>query len=73
VRVLRLLDACAKSMPSSSPKSQDKKGRATLFCPQRAPQTKEQPMPDIMHLIKIRAAPEQVYQALTTAEGIRNW
>jgi uncharacterized protein YndB with AHSA1/START domain len=30
-------------------------------------------MPDIMHLIKIHASPEQVYQAPTTAEGIRNW
>lgn len=29
-------------------------------------------MPDIMHLIKIHASPERVYQALTTAEGIRN-
>jgi uncharacterized protein YndB with AHSA1/START domain len=30
-------------------------------------------MPDIMHLIKIKASPERVYTALTTAEGIRNW
>ena len=30
-------------------------------------------MPDIMHLIKINASSERVYQALTTAEGIRNW
>ncbi len=30
-------------------------------------------MPDIMHLIKIAASPERVYQALVTAEGIRNW
>jgi len=30
-------------------------------------------MPDIMHLIKIRVSPERVYEALTTAEGIRNW
>ena len=30
-------------------------------------------MPDIMHLLKIKATPERVYQALTTAEGIRNW
>jgi uncharacterized protein YndB with AHSA1/START domain len=30
-------------------------------------------MPDIMHLIKIRASPEQVYRALTTPEAIRNW
>jgi uncharacterized protein YndB with AHSA1/START domain len=30
-------------------------------------------MPDIMHLIKIHASAERVYQALTTAEGIRNW
>lgn len=30
-------------------------------------------MPDIMHLIKINASPERVYEALTTAEGISNW
>ena len=30
-------------------------------------------MPDIMHLIKIPAPPDRVYQALTTSEGIRNW
>ena len=30
-------------------------------------------MPDIMHLVRIRATPESVYRALTTAEGIRNW
>lgn len=30
-------------------------------------------MPDIMHLINIHTPPERVYQALTTAEGIRNW
>ena len=30
-------------------------------------------MPDIMHLVTIQAPPERVYQALTTAEGIRNW
>lgn len=30
-------------------------------------------MPDIMHLLKIKATPEQVYDALTTPEGIRNW
>jgi uncharacterized protein YndB with AHSA1/START domain len=30
-------------------------------------------MPDILHLVKIRASPERVYEALTTAEGIRNW
>jgi uncharacterized protein YndB with AHSA1/START domain len=30
-------------------------------------------MPDIMHLIKINASAEQVYRALTTSEGIRNW
>jgi uncharacterized protein YndB with AHSA1/START domain len=28
---------------------------------------------DILHLIKFRAAPEQVYAALTTAEGVRSW
>src|SRR5690349_18779223 len=32
-----------------------------------------QRMPEIMHLIKIRAAQDKVYQALATAEGIRNW
>ena len=30
-------------------------------------------MPDIMHRIKIPALPERVYQALTTADGIRSW
>ena len=30
-------------------------------------------MPDIMHVVKIHASPEQVYEALTTDEGIRNW
>ena len=30
-------------------------------------------MPDIMHLVKIHTSPELVYQALTTAEGIRHW
>jgi uncharacterized protein YndB with AHSA1/START domain len=30
-------------------------------------------MPDIMHLLKIHASPEQIYPALTTAEGIRAW
>ena len=35
--------------------------------------TEEKHMPDIRHLIKIRATPERVYQAITTADGIRNW
>jgi Activator of Hsp90 ATPase homolog 1-like protein len=30
-------------------------------------------MPDIMHLLNIRAAPERAYQAITTAEGVGNW
>jgi uncharacterized protein YndB with AHSA1/START domain len=30
-------------------------------------------MPDIMHLTNINASTELVYQAITTAEGIRNW
>jgi uncharacterized protein YndB with AHSA1/START domain len=30
-------------------------------------------MPDILHFLRIQAAPERVYQAITTAEGIRNW
>ena len=30
-------------------------------------------MPDIMHRLTIHASPERVYQALTTAEGIRSW
>jgi uncharacterized protein YndB with AHSA1/START domain len=29
-------------------------------------------MPNIMHLVRIDAPPERVYQALTTADGIRN-
>jgi uncharacterized protein YndB with AHSA1/START domain len=30
-------------------------------------------MADIMHFIKIKAAPERVYQAISTSEGIRKW
>jgi uncharacterized protein YndB with AHSA1/START domain len=30
-------------------------------------------MPDILHFVKIHASPERVYQAITTAEGIRSW
>ena len=30
-------------------------------------------MPDIHHLIRIRAPRERVYAALTTVEGIHNW
>jgi uncharacterized protein YndB with AHSA1/START domain len=30
-------------------------------------------MPEIMHLIKIRAAQDTVYQAISTVEGIRKW
>jgi uncharacterized protein YndB with AHSA1/START domain len=33
----------------------------------------QQLMPEIMHLIKIRAAQDKIYQAVSTAEGIRNW
>src|SRR6516165_4045534 len=36
--------------------------------------TEEKPlMPEIMHLIKIRASQDKVYQAVSTAEGIRDW
>ena len=34
---------------------------------------KDDTMHDIMHLIKIHAASERVYQAITTADGIRQW
>lgn len=30
-------------------------------------------MPEILHLIKIRAAQDKVYRAVSTAEGIRGW
>ena len=30
-------------------------------------------MPDILHGLKIKASPVQTYQAIATAEGIRNW
>ena len=30
-------------------------------------------MPDIMHLIRIHASPARVHEAITTAEGIRQW
>lgn len=34
---------------------------------------KENAMQDIMHLIKIHASSERVYQAVTTADGLRQW
>ena len=34
---------------------------------------KDDAMQDIMHLIKIHASPERVYEAVTTASGIRQW
>jgi uncharacterized protein YndB with AHSA1/START domain len=30
-------------------------------------------MQDVMHLIKIHAPSERVYEAITTADGIRQW
>jgi uncharacterized protein YndB with AHSA1/START domain len=30
-------------------------------------------MPDILHNLKIQTQPERLYQAIATAEGIRNW
>ena len=30
-------------------------------------------MPEILHLIKVRAAQDRVYQAVSTAQGIREW
>ena len=34
---------------------------------------RERHMPDIMHTLKIHASPDQVYDAVATAEGLRNW
>jgi uncharacterized protein YndB with AHSA1/START domain len=34
---------------------------------------KENAMHDIMHLIKVHASSERVYQAITTPDGIRQW
>jgi uncharacterized protein YndB with AHSA1/START domain len=39
----------------------------------RAVFAKEDAMHDIMHLIKIHASSERVYQAITTADEIRQW
>lgn len=30
-------------------------------------------MADIKHLLKIEAKPQQIYAALTTADGIKGW
>ena len=30
-------------------------------------------MPDIMHQLTIHAAPQRVYEAITSAAGVRNW
>jgi uncharacterized protein YndB with AHSA1/START domain len=40
---------------------------------QRTAFAKDNAMQDIMHLVKIHAPSERVYQAITTAEGIRQW
>lgn len=34
---------------------------------------KDNAVQDIMHLIKIHASPERVFEAVTTADGIRQW
>jgi uncharacterized protein YndB with AHSA1/START domain len=34
---------------------------------------KDDAMQDIMHLVKINASSERVYEAITTADGIRQW
>jgi hypothetical protein len=34
---------------------------------------KDDAMQDIMHLIKIHSPSERVYDAITTADGIRQW
>jgi uncharacterized protein YndB with AHSA1/START domain len=34
---------------------------------------KDDAMHDIMHMVKIHASSERVYQAITTADGIRQW
>ena len=30
-------------------------------------------MPDIMHFLKLKTSPEQVYEAITTSVGVRHW
>lgn len=30
-------------------------------------------MPNILHLLPIHATPDRIYEALTTAEGVRSW
>ncbi len=30
-------------------------------------------MPDVMHYLKIAASPDRVFEAITTADGVRNW
>jgi len=41
--------------------------------PEHLDDDRERHMPDIMHTLKIHASPDQVYDAIATAEGIRNW
>ncbi len=40
---------------------------------QRTGFAKDTAMQDVMHLVKIHASRERVYQAITTAEGVRQW
>lgn len=45
----------------------------TIGRAERNTEEENQHMPEILHLIKIRAAEDKVYRAVTTPEGIRNW
>ena len=45
----------------------------TATIPGRLAFAKEDAMHDIMHLVRIHAPPERVYQAITTADGLQQW
>lgn len=48
-------------------------GRAEVTIADTEIESEQLPMADIMHLIKIGTSPERVYQAITTADGLRDW
>src|ERR1700694_3302183 len=64
-----------RTWPRSKQQSQDKPSvhHEARWRTHVAPSEGSSRMPDIMHLVKIHASPAQVYQAITTAEGVRNW
>jgi uncharacterized protein YndB with AHSA1/START domain len=44
-----------------------------MGCSTRDPEKGEKAMPDILHRVGIKSSPKQVYDALSTIQGLSNW